>query len=108
MPVPMSRPVRSALSPALILTATFMIGLVQWPARAQQVETAPSTAAAKASLPALTTEVAFPNLKIDRPVVLAYPEDGSNLLFVVEQHKATIYSFPNEKNTKDKDKLEFL
>jgi glucose/arabinose dehydrogenase len=57
-------------------------------------------------LPELTTVVAFPNLKINRPVALAYPEDGSNLLFVVEQHTATIYSFPNDKNTKDK--REFL
>jgi glucose/arabinose dehydrogenase len=52
-------------------------------------------------LPRLKTEVAFPNLKFDRPVALAFPDDGSNLLFVVEQHKATIQSFPDEKDTTD-------
>ena len=51
---------------------------------------------AAAALPKLTTEVAFPNLKFDRPVAMAYPDDGSNLLFVVEQHQARIQSFPNE------------
>ena len=53
--------------------------------------------ASKASLPALATKVAFPNLKFDRPVAFAYPDDGSNLLFVAEQHTATIWSFPNER-----------
>ena len=53
-------------------------------------------------LPKLKTEVAFPNLKFDRPVAMDYPRDGSNLLFVVEQHQAKIWSFPNEKDTKDK------
>ena len=55
-----------------------------------------------APLPQLSTEVAFPNLKFDRPVTLAYPDDGRNLLFVEEQHKARIWSFPNEKDTSDK------
>jgi glucose/arabinose dehydrogenase len=105
MPLPMSRPVRSALSLELVLAATFVIVLALRPAQAQQNEAAPRTAAGGA-LPELTTVVAFPNLKINRPVALAYPEDGSNLLFVVEQHTATIYSFPNDKNTKDK--REFL
>lgn len=54
------------------------------------------------SLPALATAVAFPNLQFDRPVALAYPNDGSNLLFVVEQHVARIQSFPNQKDTTDK------
>lgn len=65
---------------------------------------APGLASAQDSppLPKLATAVAFPNLKFDRPVALAYPDDGSNLLFVVEQHAARIQSFPNEKNTKDK------
>ena len=49
---------------------------------------------AKRSLPALATAVAFPNLRFDRPVAFAYPGDGSNLFFVVEQHTATIWSFP--------------
>ena len=52
-------------------------------------------------LPKLKTEVAFPNLKFDRPVALDYPRDGSNLLFVAEQHKGTIQSFPDEKDTTD-------
>ena len=28
---------------------------------------------------------------------MAYPDDGSNLLFVVEQHQAKIWSFPNDR-----------
>ena len=52
-------------------------------------------------LPRLKTEVAYPNVKIDRPVALAYPDDGSNLLFVAEQHKGTILSFPDEKDATD-------
>ena len=35
-------------------------------------------------------------------MAFAYPDDGSNLLFVVEQHTATIWSFPNERTTSDK------
>jgi len=58
------------------------------------------------ALPKLKTEVAFPNLKFDRPVALAYPNDGKNLLFVVEQHKAKIQSFTNAKDASDKQ--EFL
>jgi glucose/arabinose dehydrogenase len=57
-------------------------------------------------LPKLKTEVAYPNVKFDRPVALAYPNDGSNLLFVAEQHKATVQSFPDEKDTTDQK--EFL
>ena len=33
---------------------------------------------------------------------MAYPDDGTNLLFVVEQHTATIWSFPDERTTSDK------
>ncbi len=57
---------------------------------------------ARADLPKLRTEVAFSNLKFDRPVVLAYPDDGSNLLYVVEQHQAKIWSFPNDLQTEDR------
>lgn len=57
---------------------------------------------ARADLPKLATEVAYPNLRFDRPVALAYPEDGGNLLFVVEQHQAKVWSFPNEKDSTDK------
>jgi glucose/arabinose dehydrogenase len=59
-------------------------------------------APAAAALPKLKTEVAFPNLSFDRPVAMAYPDDGSNLLFVVEQHQAKVQSFPNEPGTRDK------
>jgi glucose/arabinose dehydrogenase len=54
------------------------------------------------ALPKLATEVAFPKLSFDRPVVLSDPEDGRDLLFVVEQHAARVQSFPNNKSTSDK------
>jgi quinoprotein glucose dehydrogenase len=54
------------------------------------------------SLPALATQVAFANLRFDRPVAFAYPDDGSDLLFVNEQHTATVWSFPNDRATSDK------
>ena len=54
------------------------------------------------TLPRLATRVAFPNLRFDRPVALAYPDDDSNRLFVVEQHQARIWSFPNQRNTRSK------
>ena len=97
-----SRHVRLVLSLGLALTTTAVIALAPCPVEAQPTPTAP----APATLPALTTEVAFPNLKFNRPVALAYPDDASNLLFVAEQHKATIQSFPDEKDTTDK--REFL
>ncbi|MBV8488562.1 MAG: PQQ-dependent sugar dehydrogenase [Planctomycetaceae bacterium] len=53
-------------------------------------------------LPAMATKVAFANLHFDRPVALAYPDDGSNLLFILEQHAAKIWSFPNQAETTDK------
>ena len=59
-----------------------------------------------APLPSLKTEVAFPKLQFDRPVAMAHPNDGGNLLFVVEQHQAKVWSFPNDKATADK--VEFL
>jgi glucose/arabinose dehydrogenase len=57
-------------------------------------------------LPKLKTELAYPNLRFERPVALAYPNDGSNLLFVAEQHLGVIQSFPDVKDTTDKQ--EFL
>ena len=51
-------------------------------------------------LPKLTTAVAFPNLKFDRPLEMAYPRDQRNLLFVAEQ-KGVIQSFPNDPTTAD-------
>lgn len=62
---------------------------------------APIVAQDAPALPRLATEVAFPNLRFDRPVTLAYPDDDSGLLFVVEQHTARIYSFPNDEQTAD-------
>lgn len=59
-------------------------------------------ALASADLPKLKTEVAFPDLRFDRPVAMAYPDDGRNLLFVVEQHQAKVYSFHNGPNARDK------
>ena len=61
-----------------------------------------SGAGAAESLPALETAVAFPGLRFDRPVALAYPDDGSNRLFVVEQHAAKIWSFVNQAGTTEK------
>lgn len=55
-----------------------------------------------ATLPRLATRVAFPNLRFDRPVAMAYPDDGSNRLFVVEQHQARIQSFVNDRNIRSK------
>ncbi len=52
--------------------------------------------------PALRTEVAFPNLKFNRPVAMAFPIDGSDRLFVVEQHEAKIWSFANQPETGEK------
>jgi glucose/arabinose dehydrogenase len=106
MTVQMSRPVRSACSVGLALTASLVIASAPRPVRAQQAEATPGGTATAGSLPALTTERTFENLKFSRPVAMAYPDDGSNLLFVVEQHAATIQSFPNDKSTTDK--REFL
>jgi glucose/arabinose dehydrogenase len=65
--------------------------------------TGPLPAADKdATLPRLATQVAFPNLRFDRPVAMAYPDDGGNRLFVVEQHQGRIWSFPNQRDTSDK------
>src|SRR6516162_6399315 len=70
------------------------------PARSQAV-----TPDGNSELPRMTTVVAFPNLKFERPVALAYPNDGNNLLFVVEQHKAKIWSFPSDSSTSDKQEF---
>lgn len=42
----------------------------------------------------LETEPAFPRLRFERPVTIAYAPDGTNRLFVVEQH-GVIHVFPN-------------
>ena len=41
-------------------------------------------------------EEAFPNLWFDRPVDLQHAGDGTNRLFVLEQHEALVRVFPNE------------
>ena len=38
-------------------------------------------------------------------MAFAFPDDSSNLLFVVEQHTATIWSFPNDRTTSDKKRF---
>jgi glucose/arabinose dehydrogenase len=76
-------------------------GFQGWEAVAQEPG-AESPKKAQVVFPAMATEVAFTNLHFDRPVALAYPDDGSNLLFVLEQHAAKIWSFPNQAETTDK------
>jgi glucose/arabinose dehydrogenase len=62
----------------------------------------PTVAQSPAPLPKLATRVAFPNLSFDRPVAMAYPDDGSHRLFVVEQHAARIWSFLDRRDTRSK------
>jgi glucose/arabinose dehydrogenase len=54
------------------------------------------------TLPALETKVAFANLRFDRPVAFVDPNDGSSRFYVAEQHTATIWSFANQRSTKEK------
>src|SRR3954467_15122228 len=81
----------------LALAIAALIAALPAPAPAQEPD---------AALPKMTTEVAFPKLSFDRPVAMAYPNDGSNRLCVVEQHQARICSFPNDPGTAEK--VEFL
>ncbi len=87
-----------------LLTATIMAAAVitGTPAVAQTQKARVAPAVADTGLPKLATAIAFPNLKFDRPVALAFPGDDSNLLFVAEQHTALIWSFPNQRASKDK------
>jgi putative heme-binding domain-containing protein len=62
-------------------------------------------ASAEPALPRLATEVAFPSLRFERPVAMAYPDDGRNLLYVVEQ-RGRVWSFPNAPDSSVK--VEFL
>src|SRR4051812_10654440 len=82
-----------AFRPVAPVLLSLTIGLVL-AARAEAQDPKP--------LPQLSTAVAFPNLRFDRPVAMDYPRDGSNLLFVVEQHQARIWSFLNQKSTRNK------
>ncbi len=83
---------RLALTIALVLASNLAL--------AQNSNEIPKPAPSE-GLPKLATAVAFPNIRFDRPIAMAYPDDGSNLLFVAEQHKTKVFSFPNEKTTKD-------
>lgn len=85
----------------LLALIALLILVVTSPLQAQIQKIEIGKARAK-PLPALATKVAFANLRFDRPVAFAYPDDGGNLLFVVEQHTATIWSFPNQRDTSDK------
>jgi len=94
-----SRPRRLGVC-ALFASIAIALLVLTAPASAQSKKARRRSAAE--SLPVLATQVAFPNLRFDRPVAFAYPDDGSNLFFVVEQHTASIWSFPNLRETSDK------
>lgn len=53
-------------------------------------------------LPKISTVVAFPGVKFDRPVALAQTPDDPSRYFVVEQHQAKIWSFSNKRDATDK------
>ena len=94
-------PARGLCVPTVLAWITVALLVLIDPTLAQSPK-AHRQASATATLPALGTKVAFPNLKFDRPVAFADPDDGGNLFFVVEQHTATIWSFPNDRMTRDK------
>src|SRR5579864_2116787 len=98
MPRPLSRPAHANRLVCLLAILFFIYPANAWSqSRKKQAKSSKDS-----TLPKLATEGAFQNLNFNRPVVLAYPDDGSKLLFVVEQHEATIQSFPNDKTTNDK------
>ena len=86
----------------LVLLSILIAAMALSTAGLAQEKKGPKPATTKGSLPALATKFAFPHLKFDRPVAFDYPHDGSNLLFVNEQHTAMICSFPNDRTTSDK------
>jgi glucose/arabinose dehydrogenase len=51
-------------------------------------------------IPRLATRLAYPYLKFDRPIALAYPPDDSRLLFVAEQ-RGVVHSIPEIMGTTD-------
>lgn len=61
------------------------------------------TANPAGTLPKLTTKVAFPNVRFDRPVALDHPAANDGRLYVAEQHAAMIQSFPDDRSTSEKD-----
>ncbi len=88
----------------LVVTSSMFLTVQGFPPHPAMAQSAPGAGRAgrETVLPRLATKVAFPSLRFDRPVALAYPADGSNLLFVVEQHAARIWSFPNQPQTTDR------
>ena len=60
-----------------------------------------SVSAHDQALPRLATEVAFPNVRFERPLAMAFPDDGGHSLFVVEQ-QGCIWSIPDERSTAEK------
>lgn len=59
-------------------------------------------ALAKTEPAQFTLEIAFPNLRFEKPVDLQTPRDGSNRLFVVEQD-GRIFAFANDPETSNKN-----
>lgn len=88
---------RPSFRPAFPLAIASALAVLFTPARFCQ-----SQSTDEASLPQIALVPAFPKLSFNRPVEFAYPNDGSNLLFVVEQHEAKIQSFTNDANASDK------
>jgi glucose/arabinose dehydrogenase len=96
MPALMLRPARAlqfAGQGAWLIVATLALTMGPRTGTAQ-------TPGATSDLPRLALAVAFPKLKFDRPDEMAWPRDGSNLLFVAEQ-KGVIQSFPDDPETSD-------
>ena len=103
MPPQPVRSLRLALPIAMALTLGIGLAWTSSHLRAQSAKTKTKRpASASATLPKMATEVAFPNLTFDRPLALESPKDGSNRLFVIEQHQAKVWSFPNDRETSDK------
>jgi glucose/arabinose dehydrogenase len=103
MPMKKKPQVRPRFAVPLFVVTLVPISVLALAGLAASQDTKPQArSATNESLPALKTKVAFPNLRFDRPVAFSDPDDGTNLLFVAEQHTATIWSFPNDRTTADK------
>jgi glucose/arabinose dehydrogenase len=97
-------PKKGKAGAVLVVTSSMLLTIPGFPPVPAMAQSAPVTGRAgrETALPRLAAKVAFPGLRFDRPVALAYPADGSNLLFVAEQHTARIWSFPNQPQTTDR------
>jgi glucose/arabinose dehydrogenase len=62
---------------------------------------APGEAQGPIAIPRLATRVAYPYLKFDRPIALAYPPDDSKRLFIAEQ-RGVIHGIPEIAATTDR------